>query len=95
MYIHGCLIFAVRSVSVGLSTKGLVRKLLSSEEATEREVDDFYYSMTMYYNTVSCYLLSRLPLEDDHLQSITWIDPDRFIASKPEIIMDFALRYYS
>ena len=82
----------MRSVTVGLATKSKLLQLRSAEEVTDTEVDTFYSRMATYYDTVCKYLLSHLPLNDEFLKQITWIDPKEFKHVDSDTVVECALR---
>lgn len=78
---------------VGFGTKHRLRQLISAEEVTDRQVNDFHRIMFSYMESVTGYLINHLPIKDEHLKKVVWIDPDMF-PGRCEDMIDCAMRYF-
>lgn len=76
-----------------MAARGLLGKLKSAEDITVIEEAEFYRNIVAYYESVSRYLSTHLPLDDDFLRIVMWIDPRLFPQSNYEAIEGCALRF--
>lgn len=79
-----------RALGIGIGAKQLLRQLVSAGDVTDSEVQHFYLSMRTYFDTVLRYLISHLPLQDDFLRTLTWVDPTA--VQETDAIMECAMR---
>ena len=63
-------------MEIGITTRSLIDRLLSSGNITDADVKLFYNVVLLFYETIFEYVLKRLPINDPFLKNAQVINFD-------------------
>jgi hypothetical protein len=77
---------------IGLTTKSKLNVLLKDGDATVYQERTFYRAVREFYQTAVKYALDHLPLDDEVIQNLQFVDVTRKLESNINQVLNFCRR---